>query len=370
MSDSDSCISYDDPLLAETSNNNNHNFEEWLHILEQNSKKLVEIKDKRKDLQELQDTDRARDDDINTRFSKIETRLDELEQEDDLYYPSDTYSFMALYGPIDKPIFFFFGFFVFVFQIALLLYMLLETVKEEWSSIEYHYDEHSDIAGDAETLVTGAQILAILASTLFLEASLHDITTTLKIFTSNHKTLNRCIIMSCIFRLIQGVLATASSFLLIITSTTVKNVVLYFAAINFISRLDGLAFLSAGKGYYGESIREETKNVTKARRTQFNNFIWVRGIFWIFLSPVLLLLCYDFFILRPQVNDTLLTQSVWVDFQDEDSLSNSMNSNNNDITSTVKSLTNSPAQICSTEYFTSSFAIIGNNEDMECDQFF
>ena len=58
-------------------------------------------------------------------------------------------------------------------------------------------------------------------------------------------------IISCSLRFIQGFLAIIATFLLIVTSDDVIEIVLNFAAVNFISNLDEVGFELAKWGKYG-----------------------------------------------------------------------------------------------------------------------
>ena len=66
-----------------------------------------------------------------------------------------------------------------------------------------------------------------------------------------------CLYLSSCLRILQGGLATVLSFLLIFTTPDVKDLVLNFTAINFISGPDTVAFTLATSGHYGTRLKED-----------------------------------------------------------------------------------------------------------------
>ena len=72
-------------------------------------------------------------------------------------------------------------------------------------------------------------------------------------------------IISCSLRLIQGLLATVATIFLIVKAKDVKEVVLNFAAMGFISGLDVVAFKLALNGSYGRLLKDEAKRIKNKR---------------------------------------------------------------------------------------------------------
>eukprot|EP00536_Pseudo-nitzschia_multiseries_P016843 jgi/Psemu1/222833/e_gw1.1262.7.1 len=186
-------------------------------------------------------------------------------------YPQDTYSFLSLHGPFDQPIFFGFGIMVSCFQLSLVFMMLLSVLHPHWGT--RHSDNPADgvlpniVAANTSPVVQATQFLAILSYVLFADASILDITAAVEAFPNFSKVANgdkvKCMVFSSMVRFLQGLLAMFAVFLLIITSNTAVEIVLNFPAVNFISRMDNLAFKLALSGKYGEQIEEEAKRITK-----------------------------------------------------------------------------------------------------------
>jgi len=82
-----------------------------------------------------------------------------------------------------------------------------------------------------------AQFLAIFALILFANSSIQDVILSVRMLPHSH--------LSATLRLIQGLSAIFVAMLLIVTAPNVKEVVLNFAAINFISALDDVGVKSS-----------------------------------------------------------------------------------------------------------------------------
>jgi hypothetical protein len=103
---------------------------------------------------------------------------------------------------------------------------------------------------------------------IFVDSSLQDVVMALKLFpvsSDNKGEPVRCMRFSCILRGVQGASAIAAAWLLVITSTTVLDIILNFTAINFISGLDDAAFCLAESGVFGPSMKDETKRIADAK---------------------------------------------------------------------------------------------------------
>jgi len=151
-------------------------------------------------------------------------------------FPSDCYSFLSLHGPIGNPLFFSFGMMVYIFQITFLLLMVFSVLHEKW-----HENGEGDNPGkgivasfiptNASPLVQGTQFLAILAFIVFADASILDIARSVETFPTHSTEATKCMVFSCVLRFSQGMLAMLVTLLLIITSKSVIEIVLNFAAV-------------------------------------------------------------------------------------------------------------------------------------------
>jgi hypothetical protein len=136
------------------------------------------------------------------------------------------------------------------------------------------------VHSDADPLVRATQLLAIISYSLFAESSLQDVVTGTFILcfdftiyfqqfycvlfillillcsfssisfctavetfprfdTATNDDKTRRLIFSCLLRFIQGGMAIFSSFVLVVNSSNVIEIILNFTAVNFISNIDG-----------------------------------------------------------------------------------------------------------------------------------
>ena len=198
-------------------------------------------------------------------------------------YPTDSYSFLSLHGPIDEPYFFFFGMLPFIFQFALLTVMVFSVVNETKGTIGEVDNPDGDgftdtrivgwfakfIPANSNVVVKITQVLAILAFMLFPESSLLDVIKAVEVFPRFSQVKNddkaRHMVFSCILRLIQGIFAIFAVLLLVMMSNNVVEILLNFTAANFVSHLDDLAFEQAKFGRYGRKLEEEANRI-KAKK--------------------------------------------------------------------------------------------------------
>ena len=165
----------------------------------------------------------------------------------DKKFPKDSYSFVALYSPKTDADIFCFGIIVFLFQSTLFLLMILSVIIPRWRTTGEVDNPDSEIVNDildvagfipsnVEPIVRATQIIAILASLVFPDASLMDISTGIEMFPQHWKRDQDekvwCIAYSCILRCVQGFLATFAVFLLVMTSSNVTDIVLNFTAVS------------------------------------------------------------------------------------------------------------------------------------------
>jgi hypothetical protein len=185
-------------------------------------------------------------------------------------YPADSYSFISLHSPLKKPYFFFFGVMVFVFQILFLMYMILNKMSCQLG-IKGEVDNPATdflatfIPANVTNLVRATQITAVLSYVFFADSSLRDCTAAFELFPRFDRAHQGDQIwlgvFSCALRFSQGFLAIIASFLLIVTSDDVIDIILNFAAVNFISTLDETAFELAKWGKYGPVLENEARSI-------------------------------------------------------------------------------------------------------------
>ena len=175
-------------------------------------------------------------------------------------YPRDTYSFLSKYGPWENMECFAYGFIVFLFQVTFLVLIILNIVNPIYSSSNSGDGSHEFIPGDVETPVKIAQYLAVAAFVFFADLTINDIIVSIDMLpllskkTKEDKVVHLWV--SSFLRFSQGLLAAVVSFLLIFTGPDVKEIVLNFTAINFISSLDDVAFELANKGHFGSKLKK------------------------------------------------------------------------------------------------------------------
>eukprot|EP00535_Pseudo-nitzschia_heimii_P002686 CAMPEP_0197181708 /NCGR_PEP_ID=MMETSP1423-20130617/5909_1 /TAXON_ID=476441 /ORGANISM="Pseudo-nitzschia heimii, Strain UNC1101" /LENGTH=1031 /DNA_ID=CAMNT_0042632005 /DNA_START=209 /DNA_END=3304 /DNA_ORIENTATION=- len=183
-------------------------------------------------------------------------------------YPADVYSFITLHSPFDKNGFFYFGLFVWAFQIVFLMLIILRVMTKRSTNedtdnpVEGIFDF---IPANNNNLSKTTQFLALIAYCVFADESLKDIVTAVETFPkfSKAKPEDKTIrmVMSCVLRCVQGTMATFVVLLLVISTTDVIDLVLNFAAVNFISAFDDVAFELAQTGKYGPRLEAEANRI-------------------------------------------------------------------------------------------------------------
>lgn len=193
--------------------------------------------------------------------------------DEDAKYPPDTYSFLALHGPRERPAFFLFGLLPFVFQVALLVLLLWSVMDEKRGTVGESDNPDSEmgfaakfIPANTSAIVRATQYIAIAAYVIFPDSSLQDVTTALRTFPRSAYVQTDdpigCMRFSCLLRGVQGFLATIAALLLVITlSDTVVDIILNFTAVNFISNLDDAAFFLAMSGEFGPVMKAEARQI-------------------------------------------------------------------------------------------------------------
>jgi len=250
-----------------------------------------------------------------------------LESDEIETYPGDCYSFIAIYSPLKKPQYFCFGLMVWMFQVAFLTYMI-------WSKLEPELEVDNPSKGfigsfmpsKVSALVQATQITAVLCYLVFADSSLRDCAMAVEQWprfdrakVDDHVFLAMC---SCVLRFIQGSMAIIASFLLIMTSDDVVDIILNFAAVNFISTLDEMAFELARWGKYGPALEKVARTVEERPLPYCLHRKYHHERYKFTIIPIaIVLIIFCIMISIWQTNDQYwLTQTVRVQFKETSEL--------------------------------------------------
>jgi hypothetical protein len=194
-------------------------------------------------------------------------------------YPQDSYSFLALYGPMgteQKRTFFLFGLLPFIFQMVFLFLLVVSETNELKGTIGENDNPDSGKSGlmgalatfipaNANAIVRCTQITSIAAYVIFPDSSLKDVVRAVQSFPRSSKVQSGdpvgCMRFSCLLRGMQGILAMFVTVLLVARSDSVVDIILNFTAVNFISNLDDHAFSLAMSGDFGPALEAESKRI-------------------------------------------------------------------------------------------------------------
>jgi len=217
----------------------------------------------------------------------------------------------------------------FLFQFALSILMILSVVDKRHNANAEVDNPDSDsvnafwakfIPADVGLLVKWTQFTTILVYVIFADSSLQDVASAVNLFPrvsqvqEGEKT--RRMVLSSILRGTQGILATIAVLLLVITSSTVIDIILNFTAVGFISKLDNVAFELAKYGRFGPQIEAEAKKIEK---TPLPRFIYqkqkhVRYLWTVFTIGIFLISCMLFVIASQKHPVKWTTQMLRVQF--------------------------------------------------------
>eukprot|EP00531_Pseudo-nitzschia_arenysensis_P005418 CAMPEP_0116142698 /NCGR_PEP_ID=MMETSP0329-20121206/15049_1 /TAXON_ID=697910 /ORGANISM="Pseudo-nitzschia arenysensis, Strain B593" /LENGTH=275 /DNA_ID=CAMNT_0003637955 /DNA_START=12 /DNA_END=839 /DNA_ORIENTATION=- len=187
----------------------------------------------------------------------IQGRLQVLEADEDEYYPHDTYAMISLNWPCPGEktdwSFFLFGVMIWLFQMVLIVLLGASVFLSFYDTEDYY-------AGDLIMAIT--EFAAILAYAVIPDASIQDIVTANKLWpttkSSEHSTGRK---IACTLRGIQGIGASVCVMFLINVSPTAIDIILNFAALNFVSDMDSVAFELASKGVFGQKFQKHTGHI-------------------------------------------------------------------------------------------------------------
>uniref|UniRef100_A0A7S4ENQ3 LNR domain-containing protein n=1 Tax=Pseudo-nitzschia australis TaxID=44445 RepID=A0A7S4ENQ3_9STRA len=244
-------------------------------------------------------------------------------------FPTDCYSFVALYSPKTDPDLFCFGLLVYVFQASLFFLMISSVVHPSLHSTggvdnpDAEFDSSSFAAfipSNVSPIVRATQIIAVLTFLIFPEASFLDVSTGISMFPQLWKMYGNeqvwCMAFACVLRSIQGFMAIFATVVLIMSSSDVTQIVLSLIAVNFISLLDDTAFKSARAGTYGSLLEKAAKRIENEpipscsglehKYPRYQLSVYVIGVF------MLVLLCFVIF--SQEDSDKWITRVIQVKF--------------------------------------------------------
>ena len=262
---------------------------------------------------------------LEKRISKLEVKSDEGDPCEE--YPRDCYAFIALNMPesIEKSIFVLFGLMVFLFQILFLLLLIVGGTMKKYGTVEDSGNPADTgfarfIPPNASTIVRASQVLSLLAYVVFPQSTLQDVVNAFRFWSSGDSCDPVwCIRFSCALKGFQGVTAIIAAWLLVMTSTTVVDIILNFTAITFISDLDELAFNLAESGMVGAALKEESERIAKKKIPACLDKKSKRDCCWIVMACTAgVLFASMIYVMDTQGGDTWTTKILRVEFNDED----------------------------------------------------
>jgi len=246
-------------------------------------------------------------------------------------YPADCYSFLAIHSPLQNPFFFCFGFTVFVFQVLFLFFMVMSQIAPNYTNMG-EIDNPSEtwvarfIPSNVTSLVRATQVTALLSYCMFADSSLKDCIMAVELFPrmarATKEDMAHLQVFACLLRFFQGLLAIAATLLLIITSDDVIDIILNFAAVNYISTLDESAFELAKIGKYGPSLEAEAKKIENKPIPFciYRKYQHVRYIATVIPIMMTLMIVLGSAIYGQLNNEVWVTQTMRVQFQDSTNL--------------------------------------------------
>lgn len=255
----------------------------------------------------------------------------------DKKYLPDSYSFLAIHGPMDKKLgrnFFVFGLLPFIFQAVFLILLMWSVMDKKRGTVEDTDNPDSEdeglkaffaqfIPANSSPIVRYTQVTSIAAYLVFPDSSVKDVVRAVQMFPRSSEVQpgdrTRCMQFSCLLRGIQGVLAIFAALLLVITSYTVVDIILNFTAMNFISNLDEAAFFLALSGEFGPVLKTEAEKIQttdlppcmyKSKKHYY--YRMVVGVIAVIFFAML-----TFVIIAQESNNLWVTRSFRVQLQDD-----------------------------------------------------
>ncbi|KAL9180039.1 hypothetical protein ACHAXT_008009, partial [Thalassiosira profunda] len=243
--------------------------------------------------------------------------------------PKDVYSFLA-FAPMTSP-----AFFVALTCHLVQMFSLLVVTMDQFYAGNNTPDNLLGVPPYVNVPVRACQFFALVIAVVCEPDPLWSINLYFRGFDLGHfrhyfpdnlpKHLKWRWILSAFARLIEGLFCLATMFMLIMRSTTGKDVLLSFKAIIFISGLDNAVFGLSSWGYFGESVRKVAKHdvigdvdfsqVAESKRKWCNmrllRSLTVASIFVVLVS-------FWAYITSKQMSGAYLPSSIYVQFGDEE----------------------------------------------------
>jgi len=229
--------------------------------LDENEVHIRHLQEQVKALEDVNASSRLTNNDIGGEMSVLEIGCGDKENESGKFM-KDTYSFMSLNSPCDRPLSFFFGFSVFASQFTFLMLILLNVLSPQLSTGREDLDNPIKtmfFPSNVPFIVRMTQYLAIITYTFFLGESIMDVVKAIEVMPNLNEA--RLLLLSNFLRFLQGILAVVVTVVLTITSSDIVEIVLNFAAINYISSFDKVAFGHARNGRYGIFLKDEANRI-------------------------------------------------------------------------------------------------------------
>lgn len=202
------------------------------------------------------------EDELKSIQSSLQDLTKDIKDDDDKWVSivDDTYSMFFL-SFIGGPAFYFSAY-VFVLKMALFTLLTISILE-----IDDKFPARAEM--DTKVIVAQALILPVaVAMQEDLMSSIFMITNVKyhpNIRDSNPGANKLKFFISCACRFVDGMYSLTVNFIVLITATQVKELLLNFAALQFLQSIDNLALQMAEDGFLGERLEEVGSNVKKAK---------------------------------------------------------------------------------------------------------
>mmetsp|Transcript_11188 Transcript_11188/g.26895 ORF Transcript_11188/g.26895 Transcript_11188/m.26895 type:complete len:482 (-) Transcript_11188:314-1759(-) len=237
----------------------------------------------------------------------------------DKYYPTDSYSFVALNGPsfednketwpIQKVILFFFGLLPFLFQMTFFALLSFYFIKAPERDGGEHTGGSMKLPDQSIDLLV-AQIASMAAYLLYPNSSQQGVVRAIQMFLCSYSDHSDapigCIRLSCLARGLQSHCAITVVFLLVIVCDDTLAIILNLTAVSFISELDAKGFELARSGVFGPMFENEAKRIAKKELPACSYSESKHKIYGVMLAVYTLMFGgYGYFIARLRGEETL-----------------------------------------------------------------
>lgn len=281
-------------------------------------------------------------DSVLDHIMKLEKRVKDLEEEtaevdENTKYPRDCYSFMTLNGPertgwdVQKFKLFLFGLVVFMLQITFSLLLMLSVVHIDHGTMEENDNPDAGflanfVPSNSKALVKIAQFVSLSTYVLFPDSSVQDTVKVIQYWPKKQRIEKNDPVgfmkLSCTLRCIQATLAIISVFFLVLTSTSVIEVILDFTVMNFVSGFDNVAFTLCESGVFGPNFKKESEDVVKKDLPLCMQHKYKHFIYWKTMGTIGAVFIFVFAasVALQESNKFWITKTFRVQFQDETEL--------------------------------------------------